>query len=153
MQTVKEESYQAIFRKYYPRMFYYAKRIVGEDAADDVVQEAFLELWNRMDALETDVPQIESYLYKTIYSRGLNYLKRYKKVNTAAIEDINEMRMSCYFSSFGDGEQDIAMKEGLNQFVAMGNALPIVKNAADFVTKNVEEDGVVHALKHFGLLD
>lgn len=32
MQTVKEESYQAIFRKYYPRMFYYAKRIVGEDA-------------------------------------------------------------------------------------------------------------------------
>ncbi len=43
-----------------------------------------------MDALETDVPQIESYLYKTIYSRGLNYLKRYKKVNTAAIEDINE---------------------------------------------------------------
>ena len=54
---------------------------------------------------------------------------------------------------FGDGEQDIAMKEGLNQFVAMGNALPIVKNAADFVTKNVEEDGVVHALNHFGLLD
>ena len=111
MQTVKEESYQAIFRKYYPRMFYYAKRIVGEDAADDVVQEAFLELWNRMDALETDVPQIESYLYKTIYSRGLNYLKRYKKVNTAAIEDINEMRMSCYFSSLGDGEQDMENME------------------------------------------
>lgn len=111
MQTVKEESYQAIFRKYYPRMFYYAKRIVGEDAADDVVQEAFLELWNRMDALETDVPQIESYLYKTIYSRGLNYLKRYKKVNTATIEDINEMRMSCYFSSLGDGEQDMENME------------------------------------------
>ena len=92
MQTVKEESYQAIFRKYYPRMFYYAKRIVGEDAADDVVQEAFLELWNRMDALETDVPQIESYLYKTIYSRGLNYLKRYKKVNTAAMENMELRR-------------------------------------------------------------
>lgn len=110
MQTVKEESYQAIFRKYYPRMYYYAKRIVGEDAADDVVQEGFLELWNRMDALDTEGPQIESYLYKTVYSRALNYLKRYKKINTAALEDINEMRMSCYLSSMGDGEHDMEMQ-------------------------------------------
>ena len=71
MQTEKEESYQSIFRKYYPPMYYYARRIVGEDAADDVVQEGFLELWNRMDILDTDSPQIESYLYKTIYSREL----------------------------------------------------------------------------------
>ena len=111
MQTVKEESYQAIFRKYYPRMYYYAKRIVGEDAADDVVQEGFLELWNRMDALDTEGPQIESYLYKTVYSRALNYLKRYKKINTAALEDINEMRMSCYHSSMGDGEHDMENAE------------------------------------------
>ena len=111
MQTVKEESYQAIFRKYYPRMYYYAKRIVGEDAADDVVQEGFLELWNRMDALDTEGPQIESYLFKTVYSRALNYLKRYKKINTAALEDINEMRMSCYLSSMGDGEHDMENAE------------------------------------------
>lgn len=37
MKSLKEESYQALFRRYYPRMFYYAKRIVGEEAADDVV--------------------------------------------------------------------------------------------------------------------
>lgn len=79
MQTVKEESYQAIFRKYYPRMYYYAKRIVGEDAADDVVQEGFLELWNRMDALDTEGPQIESYLYKTVYSRALNLSEALQK--------------------------------------------------------------------------
>ncbi len=69
MQTEKEESYQTIFKKYYPPMYYYARRIVGEDAADDVVQEGFLELWNRMDILDTDSPQIESYLYKTIYKK------------------------------------------------------------------------------------
>ena len=56
MQTVKEESYQAIFRKYYPRMFYYAKRIVGEDAADDVVQEAFLELWESYGCIGDGCP-------------------------------------------------------------------------------------------------
>ena len=44
-------------------MFYYAKRIVGgQDDADDVVQEVFLELWNRMDSLDINEPTIESYL-------------------------------------------------------------------------------------------
>ena len=63
MNTIKEESYQALFRRYYPRMFYYAKRIVGgQDDADDVVQEVFLELWNRMDSLDINEPTIESYL-------------------------------------------------------------------------------------------
>lgn len=120
MNTIKEESYQALFRRYYPRMFYYAKRFVGEEAADDVVQEVFLELWNRMDSLDTDEPPIESYLYKTTYSRALNYLKRYRKVDTSVIEDINELRMSCYLSSLGNGEKDMEnhdLKRKINQAI------------------------------------
>ena len=62
----------------------------GQDDADDVVQEVFLELWNRMDSLDINEPTIESYLYKTTYSRALNFLKRYRKVDTSVIEDINE---------------------------------------------------------------
>ena len=41
----------------------------------------------------------------------MNFLKRYKKISTAAIEDINEMRMACYFSSEGDGEHDMETAE------------------------------------------
>lgn len=101
-------------------MFYYAKRIVGEDAADDVAQEVFLELWNRMEVLDTDDPPIESYLYKTTYSRALNYLKRYRKVDTSVIDDINELRMSCYLSSLGNGERDMEnddLKKKINQAI------------------------------------
>ncbi len=102
-------------------MYIYAKRIVGEDDADDVVQEAFLELWNRMDALEVDEPPIEYYLYKTVYSRALNHLKRYRKVDTAVIDDINEMRMSCYLSMIGNGERDMEnadLKARINQAIS-----------------------------------
>lgn len=121
MNTIKEESYQALFRRYYPRMFYYAKRIVGgQDDADDVVQEVFLKLWNRMDSLDINEPTIESYLYKTTYSRALNFLKRYRKVDTSVIEDINELRMSCYISSMGNGEKDMEnddLKKRINQAI------------------------------------
>ena len=36
--------------------------------------------------------------------------------------------------------------------VAMGNAGEPVKELADYVTAQVEEDGVSQALRHFGLL-
>ena len=34
----------------------------------------------------------------------------------------------------------------------MGNALPAVKAAADYVTDSVDADGVEKALQHFGLI-
>lgn len=92
----------------------------GQDDADDVVQEVFLELWNRMDSLDINEPTIESYLYKTTYSRALNFLKRYRKVDTSVIEDINELRMSCYISSMGNGEKDMEnddLKKRINQAI------------------------------------
>jgi hydroxymethylpyrimidine pyrophosphatase-like HAD family hydrolase len=34
----------------------------------------------------------------------------------------------------------------------MGNALDEVKEVADFVTTDVDDDGIANALKHFGLI-
>ena len=36
--------------------------------------------------------------------------------------------------------------------VAMGNADDLVKSQADYVTGTVDEDGIVTALEHFGIL-
>ena len=36
--------------------------------------------------------------------------------------------------------------------VAMGNASDQVKEIADYVTDTVDDDGVLKALKHFGVL-
>lgn len=54
--------------------------------------------------------------------------------------------------AFGDGGNDIPMLEYAGTGVAMGNASGEVKAAADHVTLSVDEDGVVEALRHFGLL-
>ncbi|MDY5440770.1 MAG: Cof-type HAD-IIB family hydrolase [Candidatus Enteromonas sp.] len=54
---------------------------------------------------------------------------------------------------FGDDEPDIGMKEGLDHFCAMGNALEKVKKEAEHVTDMIDEDGLYHGLRHYGLLD
>ena len=55
--------------------------------------------------------------------------------------------------AIGDGENDIGMISYAGIGVAMGNASDEVKNAADYVTDTVDEDGLANALRHFGLIN
>lgn len=55
--------------------------------------------------------------------------------------------------AFGDGENDMQMLQYAGIGVAMGNARDRVKEAADYVTDDVDRDGIQKALIHFGLID
>ncbi len=54
--------------------------------------------------------------------------------------------------AFGDGGNDITMLKHVHLGVAMGNANPEVKAIADYVTDDVDNDGIWNALKHFQVL-
>lgn len=53
---------------------------------------------------------------------------------------------------FGDGDNDIAMLKHCGIGVAMGNSPDFVKEAADYVTDDIDEDGLYNGLIHFGLI-
>lgn len=52
--------------------------------------------------------------------------------------------------AFGDGNNDIPMMEMAGIGIAMGNASDGCKAASDYVTNNIEEDGLYNACVHFG---
>lgn len=54
--------------------------------------------------------------------------------------------------AFGDGGNDIDMLEYAGIGVAMGNAADNVKKASDYVTDDIDADGIYNALKKFGLI-
>lgn len=54
--------------------------------------------------------------------------------------------------AFGDGENDMGMLELAGIGVALGNAEEQVKTIADYVTADIDDNGVIKALQHFGLI-
>ena len=54
--------------------------------------------------------------------------------------------------AFGDGGNDTEMLAFAGIGVAMGNAWPDARAAADYITTDVDKGGIWNALEHFGLL-
>lgn len=54
--------------------------------------------------------------------------------------------------AFGDGGNDIEMLNAAGIGVAMGNANEALKAVADYVTDDVDNDGILNALKHFKII-
>ena len=65
-------------------------------------------------------------------------------------ETLNIPRENTY--AFGDGNNDYTMLERVGHGVAMKRHQPSLDEAAEYVTGSVEEDGVVQAMKHYGII-
>ncbi|MCK9536023.1 MAG: Cof-type HAD-IIB family hydrolase [Bacilli bacterium] len=54
--------------------------------------------------------------------------------------------------AFGDGDNDYEMIAAAGIGIAMGNASEKVKRVADYITDNVNKDGIFNALKYFNFI-
>ena len=68
---------------------------------------------------------------------GLSKLAQYLQIDKSEI-------MAC-----GDGDNDLAMIEYAGLGVAMGNAIDDVKNIAQFITKDCNENGIAYVIDKF----
>ena len=51
--------------------------------------------------------------------------------------------------ALGDGLNDLSMIEFAGMGVAVDNANPVLKEAADFISKSNDEDGFAYAIEKF----
>lgn len=54
--------------------------------------------------------------------------------------------------AFGDGHNDIGMLQYVNIGICMANGEDVTKSNSDFITKSVDEEGILYALEHYGVV-
>ena len=71
-----EAAFEQLFKRFYSPLATYALGFVqSRDAAEDVVQEVFLKLWEIRQRLP-DADSASAYLYRAVRNRALNQLRR-----------------------------------------------------------------------------
>ncbi len=69
------KAFDEFFRKSYATLVVFGCRYVKDkQTASDIVQEAFIKLWNNRSSLK-DVELPKSYLYRTVRNLSLNYIR------------------------------------------------------------------------------
>lgn len=76
--TTVEDHYKQCFQEYFEKLFGYAFTIVKDNAeAKDIVQSAFIKLWEKRSALNV-ATAARAYLYTTVYHLSLNTVRNRK---------------------------------------------------------------------------
>jgi RNA polymerase sigma-70 factor (ECF subfamily) len=74
-----ETGFEQVFKFYFKNLHRYALTILQDhDQAEDIVQNVFYKLWDKMDSLNFQ-DSLAAYLYRAVYNESLNHLK-HKKV-------------------------------------------------------------------------
>ena len=66
------------------------------------------------------------------------------------IHTLNTESITTY--AFGDGANDLEMFQEVDIAIAMGNAIPLLKDKADYISTDNDKGGVIQGLKHYQLI-
>ena len=68
----------------------------------------------------------------------------------ALIRTLNNQSITTY--AFGDGANDLEMFQEVDFSIAMGNAIPLLKEKSDYVSTDHDKGGIMQGLKHYHLI-
>lgn len=92
-------AFNELYTQHYPSLRSYARLLVDEKEAEDVVQDVFFNIWSHRDALDTSL-SIRGYLLRSVYHTALNILKRkglHSTYESIHKEEIEEMGRRYYY--------------------------------------------------------
>lgn len=76
--VVDHKKFKTLFAESFESLVNYCRSFVKDDSvAKDIVQDAFISLWENKDHLDTDT-HLKSFLFTVVKNQAINYLKHQK---------------------------------------------------------------------------
>lgn len=109
------EAFEQLFFEYQPRLVRFAVQYLDEETAEDIVQNAFLKLWEKKDELSLD--NIQSLLFQMVRNECLNELKHRAVTSTESLDGLMEVEGSeqLYWQDFAPDADAVLIGDELQQ--------------------------------------
>ena len=121
-----KEAFEYLFTAYYPRLRNYASRFIADvDDVEDILQDCFVNLWNRRMML-TGV-SLSSMLFTMVRNGCLNFLK-HKAIaegyNTEELKQLSGSEALYNYDFFGSADEELLYQELQRQIRDVLQSLP-----------------------------
>jgi len=85
-QNLDKQLFEQLFREYFSPLCNFALGYINDlDTAKEIVQEVFINLWNKKDSITSEKP-VKAYLYTSVRNRCLNYIRDHKKFRSYVLD-------------------------------------------------------------------
>ena len=86
----RREGFAVLVRQYSEPLYWKVRRIVlNHEDANDVLQNAFLKIWNNLDTFQGK-SALSTWLYRIAINEALDFVRRQKNVNSATVSTEDE---------------------------------------------------------------
>lgn len=111
------KAFREIFERYYPPLCCFALQLLGEDeAAEEIVQNMFVKLWEKRGAISIDT-SVRQYLFRSVKNYCINHIQhnKIKKLYAEKAAELarQEINSSDYYLEIGLAEKIEACVESL----------------------------------------
>lgn len=75
-ETDRKTAFGQLFSDNYPKLYFYVLNIIDDsEAAEDVVEDVFAQLWRQIDTVDTSDKPVVSFLYTLARNKALDHLR------------------------------------------------------------------------------
>lgn len=103
----RREGFAVLVRQYSEPLYWKVRRIVlNHEDANDVLQNAFLKIWNNLDTFQGK-SALSTWLYRIAINEALDFVRRQKNMNSATVSTEDEPGMAARLmgDDYFDGDE------------------------------------------------